>query len=86
MRGWRTRRPGLSCVALAAFAIAPGTAAAIAVSGPGDLLPADFWIYVEGSGGAFARVEARDDEPVSIEIENPVVGGVPMTGHFLLSA
>jgi hypothetical protein len=77
---------GFAWATLAAAAIAPGAAVAIAVSGPADLLPADFWIYVEGSDGAFARVEARDDAPVSIEIEDPVVGGVPMTGHFLLSA
>jgi len=71
---------------LATVAIGPWPAGAVAVSGPGDLLPADFWVYVEGSDGSFARMEARDAAPVSLEILDPVVGGVPLSGHFLLSA
>jgi len=31
-------------------------------------------------------MEARDAAPVSLEILDPVVGGVPLSGHFLLSA
>jgi hypothetical protein len=70
---------------LAAGASAPVPAAALAVSGPGDLTAAEFWVYVDG-GAAFPRVEHQGPEPVAIEITDPVVGGVPLTGHFLLDA
>jgi hypothetical protein len=73
-------------VTLALLCALPLPCRAIAVSGPGDLQPADFWVYVEGTNGAFARVEQRDDQPVSIEIDNPVVGGVAMQGHIRLHA
>lgn len=73
-------------VALALAWALPLPCRAIAVSGPGDLQPADFWVYVEGTNGAFARVEQHDNQPVSIDIQDPVIGGVAMEGHILLSA
>lgn len=73
--------------ALVAATLAVSTpSGAVGVTGPNDLQPAEFWAYVEGSDGGFARVEARDDEPVAIEILDPVVGGVQLEGHLLLGA
>lgn len=80
--------PFASAVALLAFLglVRPLPCDAIEVDSADDLALADFWVYVEGTGGAFARVEARDTEPVSIDIQNPVVAGVTLQGHLLLSA
>lgn len=71
---------GAPCLALATPSFA------IMVDSADDLLPADFWIYVEGSDGGFARVEERDATPVAIEITDPVVDGVTLTGHLILRA
>ena len=81
------RRIGVAVALLGVLGLgAPLPCRAIAVSSPADLLLADFWVYVEGTNGAFARVEARDSDPVSLDIQDPVVGGVPFEGHLLLSA
>lgn len=84
MRDRNASRAGLA-VMLCSLALA-GPSAAVPVDSADDLLPADFWVFVEGSDGGFARVDARDDAPVSIEIEDPVVDGVPLAGHLILRA
>ena len=82
----RSARTAFWLLLLAPALSAASPAAAVAVSSPAELQPAEFWINVEGSNGAFARQELRDDEPVSIEIQDPVVGGVALSGHLLLDA
>jgi hypothetical protein len=58
---------------------------AVGVSSPADVGLADFWVWIEGSNGAFARMEARGSAPVSLDVENPVIGGVPFDGHLIVS-
>jgi hypothetical protein len=58
---------------------------AVSVSSPADVGLADFWVWIEGSNGAFARMEARGAAPVSLDVESPVIGGVTFDGHLIVS-
>lgn len=53
----------------------PALAHGKAIASPAELAPADFWVWIEGTNGALPRVEARDSVPVSVSLENPVIGG-----------
>ena len=66
----------------ALLAIVPALAHGKTVASPEDLEPADFWVSIEGSNGALDRVEAREPVPVSVTLEDPVIGGQPLSGQL----
>lgn len=63
----------------------PALAYGKTVTSSGELEPADFWAWIEGTDGALPRVEARDAVPVSVGLENPLIGGHVLEGHLTAS-
>ena len=66
----------------ALLTLLPALADGKPVTSAQDLEPADFWVWIEGSNGALDRIEAREPVPVSLTLEDPVIGGHPLTGQL----
>jgi len=67
------------------LSVTPITSHAVAVTSPANLGPADFWVWIEATNGAFNRVEERDTSPVSLDLTDPVIGGATLSGHLIVS-
>jgi hypothetical protein len=73
---------GRFLLASALLTLLPALADGKPVTSAQDLEPADFWVWIEGTNGALDRIEAREPVPVSLRLENPVIGGHPLSGQL----
>lgn len=64
--------------------LSPAAAHAVGIGSPAQLGPADYWLFAEGSNGAFARVETHRATPFGVTLPDPTIGGIPLTGHVIL--
>lgn len=63
----------------------PAAAVAKSITSPSELGPSDYWAYTEATNGAFARTEDRGTTPVSVNLPDPVIGGVGVSGNLTAS-
>ena len=79
----RLRRSARLLIALP-WLLLPTSAHAVAVTSPAELTLGEFWVFAEGSNGAFARIDLKGPSPRSINIDNPVIDGVTIDGHLIV--
>lgn len=66
----------------ALLTLVPALAHGKPVTSAEELAPADFWVWIEGTNGGLDRIEAQDSVPVSVSLENPVIGGHALEGQL----
>jgi hypothetical protein len=73
----------IKCAIALSLALAlPATALAVSVTSPANLGSTDFWAYAEATNGALARVEERGPTPATVNLIDPTVGGIALTGNL----